>query len=44
MGFTLLYGSLAAVDFWLMARFGRAGPVAAGEEHEEAGAEPALVY
>ncbi len=44
VGFTLLYGALAAVDFWLMARFGRAGPGGAGEEHEEAGAEPALVY
>jgi hypothetical protein len=27
-----------------MARFGRRGPGAAGDEHEEAGAEPALVY
>jgi cytochrome d ubiquinol oxidase subunit I len=44
IGFTLLYGALAAVDFWLMARFGRAGPGAAGDEHEEAGAEPAMVY
>jgi len=44
VGFTLLYGALAAVDFWLMARNGRAGPEPGGDEAEEAGAEPALVY
>ena len=44
VGFTLLYGALAAVDFWLMARSGRAGPGPGGDEAEEAGAEPALVY
>ena len=45
--FTLLYGALAAVDFWLMARYGRAGPGDhADEEHGsgEGAPEPALVY
>ncbi|HYR62115.1 MAG TPA: cytochrome ubiquinol oxidase subunit I [Actinomycetota bacterium] len=44
LGFTLLYGVLAAIDFWLMARIGRAGPSAQDDEHEAGQAEPALVY
>ena len=47
VGFTALYGALAVVDFWLMARFAKAGPASSedgGVGHEEAGASPAMVY
>jgi cytochrome d ubiquinol oxidase subunit I len=44
VGFTLLYGALAVVDFWLMARIGRAGPSEGDDEHDEAATEPAAAY